>query len=257
MIENIEEISANRELESFRQRKSFLQIQVGVEVSRSAKCIAAERPIGSLRRIIDRIESLGGRCRQLGSGERRRIEVRPFADKQIELVTNFASQAVIAIENVRLLTELRARTTDLARSVEELQALGEVSQAVNSTLDIQTVLSTIVTKAVQLSSTEAGAIYTFSGPAGAQGGPAGHAVKPVAQDGARGERSGLAGQDEEGGLEGVLGVGLVAQHGPADVEHHRPVPVQQGVEGGLVLPGVEPPEEFVVSQEFLASHLLG
>jgi signal transduction histidine kinase len=90
-----------------------------------------------------------------------RTEVRPFANKQIELVSNFARQAVIAIENVRLLTELRARTTDLARSVEELKALGEVSQAVNSTLDIQTVLSTIVAKAVQLSTTDAGAIYTF------------------------------------------------------------------------------------------------
>src|SRR6266702_2151135 len=90
-----------------------------------------------------------------------RTQVRPFADKQIELVSNFARQAVIAIENVRLLTELRARTTDLARSVEELKALGEVSQAVNSTLDIQTVLSTIVAKAVQLSTTDAGAIYTF------------------------------------------------------------------------------------------------
>src|SRR5207247_5804795 len=76
-------------------------------------------------------------------------------------VGNFARHAVIAIENVRLLTELRARTTDLARSVEELKALGEVSQAVNSTLDIQTVLSTIVAKAVQLSATEAGAIYVF------------------------------------------------------------------------------------------------
>jgi GAF domain-containing protein/anti-sigma regulatory factor (Ser/Thr protein kinase) len=90
-----------------------------------------------------------------------RQEVRPFADKQIELVGNFARQAVIAIENVRLLKELRDRTTELARSVEELKALGEVSQAVNSTLDLQTVLSTIVTKAVQLSATEAGAIYTF------------------------------------------------------------------------------------------------
>ena len=67
-----------------------------------------------------------------------RQEVRPFTDKQIELVKNFAAQAVIAIENVRLLNELRARTDDLARSVGELQALGEVSQAVNSTLDLET-----------------------------------------------------------------------------------------------------------------------
>src|SRR5438552_2684660 len=88
-----------------------------------------------------------------------RQEVRPFTDKQIELLTNFASQAVIAIENVRLLTELRARTDELGQSVGELRALGEVSQAVNSTLDLQTVLSTIVAKAVQLSDTDAGSIY--------------------------------------------------------------------------------------------------
>ena len=92
-----------------------------------------------------------------------RQEVRSFTDKQIDLVKNFAAQAVIAIENTRLLSELRARTEDLARSVEELRALGEVSQAVNSTLDLQTVLDTIVSKAVQLSQTEAGAIYAYDG----------------------------------------------------------------------------------------------
>ena len=90
-----------------------------------------------------------------------RTEVRPFTEKQVELVGNFARQAVIAIENVRLLKELRDRTTELARSVEELKALGEVSQAVNSTLDVDTVLTTIIAKAVQLSGTESGAIYTF------------------------------------------------------------------------------------------------
>ena len=90
-----------------------------------------------------------------------RQDVRSFTDKQIELVQNFAAQAVIAIENARLLNELRQRTDELGRSVGELRALGEVSQAVNSTLDLETVLSTIVTKAVQLSGTEAGAIYVF------------------------------------------------------------------------------------------------
>jgi signal transduction histidine kinase len=90
-----------------------------------------------------------------------RQEVRPFSDKQIALVSNFAAQAVIAIENTRLLNELRQRTDELGRSVSELRALGEVSQAVNSTLDLETVLSTIVAKAVQLSGTEAGAIYVF------------------------------------------------------------------------------------------------
>jgi signal transduction histidine kinase/DNA-binding response OmpR family regulator len=90
-----------------------------------------------------------------------RQEVRRFTDKQIELVKNFAKQAVIAIENTRLLNELRQRTDQLARSVEQLQALGDVTQAVNSTLDLQTVLDTIVAKATQLSGTEAGVIYVF------------------------------------------------------------------------------------------------
>ena len=90
-----------------------------------------------------------------------RQEVRPFSEKQIELVTNFAAQAVIAIENTRLLHELQTRTGELAQSVGELRALGEVSQAVNSTVDLETVLTTIVAKATQLSSTEAGAIYVF------------------------------------------------------------------------------------------------
>ena len=95
-----------------------------------------------------------------------RQEVRRFTGKQIELLSSFANQAVIAIENVRLLNELRARTTELAQSVEELRALGEVSQTVNSTLDLETVLSAIVTKAVQLSGTDAGAIYDFDEAAG-------------------------------------------------------------------------------------------
>ena len=91
-----------------------------------------------------------------------RLEVRPFTDKQIALVETFADQSAIAIENVRLLDELRQRTSELGRSVEELRALGEVSQAVNSTLELETVLSTIVANAVQLSSTDAGAIYVFN-----------------------------------------------------------------------------------------------
>ena len=90
-----------------------------------------------------------------------RKAVRPFTDKQIELGSTFADQAVIAIENVRLFDDVQVRTHDLARSVEELRALGEVTQAVNSTLDLQNVLATIVAKAAQLSGTEAGAIYVF------------------------------------------------------------------------------------------------
>src|SRR5262249_7518331 len=94
----------------------------------------------------------------------RRMEVRPFTPAQIKLLETFADQAVIAIENVRLFQELETRTSELARSVGELKALGEVGQAVSSTLDLQTVLSTIVARAVQLSGTDCGIIYEYDEP---------------------------------------------------------------------------------------------
>jgi GAF domain-containing protein len=90
-----------------------------------------------------------------------RLAPGPLSAKQIDLLRTFADQSVIAIENVRLFDEVQARSRELSQSVEELRALGEVGQAVNSTLDVETVLTTIVAKAVQLSGTEAGAIYTF------------------------------------------------------------------------------------------------
>jgi GAF domain-containing protein len=90
-----------------------------------------------------------------------RPEVRPFSEAQIKLVTTFADQAVIAIENVRLFHELEARTAQLTRSVDELRALGEVGQAVSSTLDLEAVLSTIVARAVQLAGADLATIHEY------------------------------------------------------------------------------------------------
>ncbi len=85
----------------------------------------------------------------------------PFPDTQVDLLKTFADQAVIAIENVRLFKELDARTRELTRSVGELKALGEVGQAVSSTLDLETVLGTIVSRANQLAGMDGGAIYEY------------------------------------------------------------------------------------------------
>ena len=90
-----------------------------------------------------------------------RQEVRPFTDKQVAVVVNFANQAVIAIENARLLAEIRDRSAELARSVEELTTLREVGQAVSSTLDLATVLETIVKRAVALAGADSGAIFRY------------------------------------------------------------------------------------------------
>src|SRR5262249_31755872 len=90
-----------------------------------------------------------------------RAEAGSFSDNEIELLQTFADQAVIAIENVRLFKELQARTTELTRSVEQLTALGEVSRSVTSTLDVETVLDTVVSRARQLAGADGCLIYEY------------------------------------------------------------------------------------------------
>src|SRR5215813_9427779 len=92
------------------------------------------RMVGIRGQLAVPILRLGG---PIGVLALQRYTPGPFSDSQIELVQTFADQAVIAIENARLLSELEARTGELTRSVEQLTALGEVGRAVSSTLNLE------------------------------------------------------------------------------------------------------------------------
>jgi adenylate cyclase len=90
-----------------------------------------------------------------------RREVNPFTEREIELATTFAAQGAIAIRNASLMQQLDQRTQELGRSVDQLNGLSKVAQAVSSSLDPEEVLSTIVKHAVELSGTEGGSIFEF------------------------------------------------------------------------------------------------
>src|SRR5256885_6526370 len=95
----------------------------------------------------------------IGAIDIRRAEVRSFTDKQVALRRAFADQAVIAIENARLLDELRTTSQELVQSLREVRALSEVSRAVSSSLDVQDVLDAVVGHAVKLSDSEGCGIF--------------------------------------------------------------------------------------------------
>jgi signal transduction histidine kinase/ActR/RegA family two-component response regulator len=90
-----------------------------------------------------------------------RREVDPFDDRATALLTAFAAAAAIAVRNLDLMRALEGRSAELARKVDQLEALGKVGEAVSSSLDLDTVLSTIVMHAVQLSGTDGGSLMEF------------------------------------------------------------------------------------------------
>ena len=90
-----------------------------------------------------------------------RTQVDPFEDRVTALLTTFAAQAAVATRNVHLVRALEARGVELARKVEQLEALRQVGEAVSSSLDLEEVLAAIVTQAVHLSEADGGSLLEF------------------------------------------------------------------------------------------------
>jgi signal transduction histidine kinase len=140
----------------------YAELQRTALVLLAALGLAAVAGLFLAHKMVVPIRALGAGAARIGSGDLdQRISI-DTGDELEALADQFNDMAGRLRESYAdLEKKVEIRTHELAQSVEELQALGEVSQAVNSSLDVETVLSTIVAKAVQISDTDAGAIYVF------------------------------------------------------------------------------------------------
>src|SRR5262245_22183716 len=114
------------------------------------------------RKMVVPIQALQTGAARIGQGDlRQRISIK--TGDELEALADQFNEMAIRLQDsyTDLERKVEARTRELAQSVRELRALGEISQTVNSTLDLETVLTTIVAKAAEISGTEAGAIYVF------------------------------------------------------------------------------------------------
>ena len=93
-----------------------------------------------------------------------RYRGEPFDEREMAIVSAFAAQAAMAVNGVKLVQQLEARSAELAKKVDALEALQEVGEAVNSSLDVDSVLATIARHAVELSETDGGSIMEYSEP---------------------------------------------------------------------------------------------
>jgi two-component system NtrC family sensor kinase len=133
-------------------------VQIADITTDSEYTLSAAASVGNIRTVIG--VPLLREGDPIGVMQLARSRIEPFADRQIELLRTFADQAVIAIENARLLNELRHRTTDLTESLEQQTATSEVLQVISSSPgDLQPVFATMLANMVRVCDATLGSVY--------------------------------------------------------------------------------------------------